>query len=471
VAHGRPTPEDRDDGFRAVVDAAPVAEQPEELLEFAAGIERSVVLAGCTEIEARRLATMVLVARLLREGVADSGPLRSSARMFARGSRTGGLSEAALRLAAGELALRDARIGAQPPREAIHTPLRLTMSVAPLHEVSLWLPAAGDRLEVAVELCGPASAGATGAARRAFAECSPTPASATRQLVAVPVGEPPEAIAALSGRAPRGSAALAVRVLQSAAPRIALALARQELSEKADASMAEAAEVSERALARFGYDVHDGPAQGIAGLLSDIRAFKAQVGAAFAGDPRADLLIGRLEDFEARSTAVADEIRRVAQAARSPAPEEPVEDALREELRVLREVAGGVKCKLEVRGPVDEATPSQRIALLRGVQEALRNVREHAGAQRVSVRVVAGADRTEAVVLDDGCGFDAERLLAASARYAALREARRRSGFRCRAGRHARTGRGQAGTAVRRLRVPFGEPSALLGEGSSTKPR
>ncbi len=176
------------------------------------------------------------------------------------------------------------------------------------------------------------------------------------------------------------------------------------------------AEASERALARFGYDVHDGPAQGIAGLLGDIRAFKGQIGAAFADDPRAELLLGRLEDFEARSVAVADEIRRVARAARSPAPDEPVEDVLRGELAALREVAGVVECELEVRGPVDAATPSQRIALLRCVQEALRNVREHAEARQVSVRVVASADRTEAEVRDDGRGFDVEQVLAEAPR-------------------------------------------------------
>jgi signal transduction histidine kinase len=399
---------DRDAGFQAVIEAAPVAGEPEPLLEFAAATERGIVLAGCTKTEARRLVTMVLVARLLCEAAAAPGKLRSSRGMIACGTRLSGLSEAALRLAAGELALRDARTGAQPPPEAIRTQLRLVASVAALREVSLWLPGADGRLEVAAEVDGPASSGVARTAQRTFHNLRATPPSATRQLVGVPVGQPPEAIGVLAGRVPRGLAGLAVRVLRSAAPQIALALARRDLIAEA-----EAAGASERALVRFGFDVHDGPAQGIAGLLADIRAFKGQIEAAFAGDSRVDLLTGRLEDLEARSGVVADQIRRVARAARGPAAEdEPVEEVLRGELQAMREVDGGLKCELEVHGPVDAATPSQRIALLRGVQEALRNVREHAGARRVSVRVEAGAERTEAEVRDDGCGFDPERVLA-----------------------------------------------------------
>jgi signal transduction histidine kinase len=405
---------DSESGFRDVIDAAPAAAvaEPESLLAHAEGIERSLVLAGCTEPEARRLAAIVLVARLLSDGAAATGPLRSGKRMIARAARLGELSEAALRLAAGEMALRDARIGARAPQEAIRAGLRLAASIAAMREVSLWLPGKEGRLEPAAEV-GPApSRGLARVARQAFAAARSTPASATRELVGVPLAAESGATGALAGRASRGLAGLAVRVLESAAPRIGLALGRQRLIEAAEASRAEAAGASERALVRFGFDVHDGPAQGIAALQADIRAFKGQIGAAFAGDPHVELLTGRLDDLEARSAAVAGQIRRVARSARAPAElEEPVEEVLRGELQALREERG-VECELEVSGPVDAATPSQRIALLRGVQEALRNVCEHSRARRVWVRVAAGADRTEAEVRDDGCGFDAERVLA-----------------------------------------------------------
>jgi signal transduction histidine kinase len=395
-----------------VIDAAPAVAEPVALLAHAEEIERSLVLAGCTELEARRLATIALVARLLRDDAAAPGPLRSARAMIARATRLGDLSDAGLRLAAGELAMRDARSAAQEPWESIRTQLRLAMSVAELRRSSLWLPGPGGRLEVAAKVGGTPSRGAALVARRAFSDSRSTPASAARELVGVPVVQGSSTVGVLAGRTTRGFAGIAVRMLESAAPRIALALARQRLIEAAETSRAEATRASERALARFGFDVHDGPAQGIAALLADIRAFQGQVGAAFAEDPRVELLIGRLEDFEARSTAVANQIRRVARLAGSPATlEEPVEEVLRAELRALREAAG-IEGELEMRGPVDAATPSQRIALLRGIQEALRNVREHSGARRVRVRVAAGADRTEAEVRDDGRGFDPERVLA-----------------------------------------------------------
>ena len=172
-----------------------------------------------------------------------------------------------------------------------------------------------------------------------------------------------------------------------------------------------AAGAAERALVRLGFDLHDGPAQGIAALQAEIRSLEGQVSEAFAGDPRAELLLGRLQDLEARSAVVAEQIRALARSAHSPADwvEEPVEEVLRGELRELR-ASTGIEADLELSGPVDAATPSQRIALLRGIQEALRNVREHSRARHVWLRVAAGDDRIEAEVRDDGRGFDAERV-------------------------------------------------------------
>ena len=391
--------------------------EPDALLAYAEGIESSLALAGCTEIEATRLATIAVVARLLRDAAAATGPLRSTRAMIAEATRLGNLSDAGLRLAAGELAMRDSRTGAQPPRDSIRTLLRLASSVAALRRASLWLPGPDGRLQAIAQAGGAPTEGTAKAARRAFTEQSSSAASPGRTVIGVPVGRPPRVLGAVAGRTTRGLAGIAVRTLESAAPRIALALGREQLVDAAETSRAEAAKASERALVRFGFDMHDGPAQDVAGLLADLRGFKSQVAVAYAADPQLSVLTGRLEDLEARALAVADQIRRVARSARSPAVlDEPVEEVLRGELLALREVSGPIRCELEVSGPVDAATPSQRIALLRAIQEALRNVREHSDARTVSVRVDAGEERTVAEVRDDGCGFEAERALAAAAR-------------------------------------------------------
>ncbi|MBW8060407.1 MAG: hypothetical protein FVQ78_08805 [Solirubrobacterales bacterium] len=406
---------DRGGGFASVIEAAPAgADGNGSLLTLAESSERTLLLAGCPEREARCLATIRLVARLLRDTAAGRSE-RSAGRAIARAARFCGLPKAAVRLMAGDLALRDAQTVVQAPREAIRTQLRIAASLASLREVSLWLAEPGSRLECVTHVHGAASEGTARAARRAFAESTATPASAGRELVGVPVRRASTVIGALAGRTPRGLAGVAVMTLENAAPLVELVLEREMLLESADAHSAEATGAAERALVRFGFDVHDGPAQEVAALQADIRRLEGQVRTAFAENPRAtELLIGRLLDLEARSGAVADQVRAVARSARSPAAlEEPVEEVLSGELRALRG-STGIEAELAVSGPVDVATPSQRIALLRGIQEALRNVREHSGARRVSLRVAAGEDRIEAEVSDDGCGFDAERVFAAA---------------------------------------------------------
>jgi signal transduction histidine kinase len=62
-------------------------------------------------------------------------------------------------------------------------------------------------------------------------------------------------------------------------------------------------------------------------------------------------------------------------------------------------------------------SPSQRIALLSVVGEALNNIREHGRtATEVDVAIRLGADGVGAQVRDDGCGFDVETALLEAAR-------------------------------------------------------
>jgi nitrate/nitrite-specific signal transduction histidine kinase/TRAP-type C4-dicarboxylate transport system permease small subunit len=68
------------------------------------------------------------------------------------------------------------------------------------------------------------------------------------------------------------------------------------------------------------------------------------------------------------------------------------------------------QCGLDVRVEVDEGWPSAlpqeyEMQLIRIVQEALSNVRKHAGARRVLVELLARDDRLEVAVHDDGRGF------------------------------------------------------------------
>ena len=59
---------------------------------------------------------------------------------------------------------------------------------------------------------------------------------------------------------------------------------------------------------------------------------------------------------------------------------------------------------------------SQRIAVLRVVQEALNNAREHGAAKHVRVTVPATGVRLTLQVVDNGCGFNVRETANAAAR-------------------------------------------------------
>ena len=70
---------------------------------------------------------------------------------------------------------------------------------------------------------------------------------------------------------------------------------------------------------------------------------------------------------------------------------------------------------MTLEGDLASISPSQRIALLSVIQEALNNVREHSSARHVEVDVALGPDGVVAQIMDDGCGFDLEKVLVSAA--------------------------------------------------------
>ncbi|HWE62160.1 MAG TPA: MEDS domain-containing protein, partial [Chloroflexota bacterium] len=69
----------------------------------------------------------------------------------------------------------------------------------------------------------------------------------------------------------------------------------------------------------------------------------------------------------------------------------------------------GVRSELHISpdgGPMPVLSPAAEIQLVRIVQEALANVRKHAHARRVQIRISADAEQVTLVVEDDGIGFN-----------------------------------------------------------------
>ena len=276
-----------------------------------------------------------------------------------------------------------------------------------MREVSIWMLDDALRVDCIAAVGGTPSAGVRKAAREA-ARGRPTPPGPRRTIVACRLQGGGGRLA-VAARVPAGTAGDALARLSEAGPVLVGAVERRMLlaaKERQGAVLAAA----ERRLTRFGLDLHDGPVQEVAALLSDLRLFQGQLAEALANDPLAEVLVGRMRDLEQRAVELEASTRELARSAGGLAVMEgPLEPVLRGEARALAR-ATGITAAVQIAGPVDEATTSQRITLLRGVQEALRNAREHSGARKVSIGVAAPPGRLEATVTDDGRGFDVHRV-------------------------------------------------------------
>ncbi len=169
-----------------------------------------------------------------------------------------------------------------------------------------------------------------------------------------------------------------------------------------------------RRLARLALDLHDGPLQDIAYLVADVRLFRDQLHDALSQERAAGLILGRLDDLEARLLSIDASLRELVVDS-DPIRQIPgtVEDALKREVDELQ-LETGIEVTLELTGELDQLTRSQGIALFRVVQEALANVRKHSSAAQVEVEIEAEGS-VKAEIVDDGQGFDVEAALVRAA--------------------------------------------------------
>jgi signal transduction histidine kinase len=236
-----------------------------------------------------------------------------------------------------------------------------------------------------------------------------------RAVLAVIVVNCTPAIAVLADHQPGGAVAVAAGI---AAAGIAFSLVfggwitgiirqsaeRAELIEQLEATRAElatahrdAGTLAERQ--RMSAEIHDTLAQGFASIVMLLQAVEAGL----ATDPDGAGQHLRLATQTARENLAA---ARALVAGLAPAELEggTLDDALR---RVAAQAhQGGVAADVEVTGSVRPLTTGAEVMLLRVCQEALANVRKHAGASRASVRLVYDVDQVRLVISDDGSGFD-----------------------------------------------------------------
>jgi signal transduction histidine kinase len=100
--------------------------------------------------------------------------------------------------------------------------------------------------------------------------------------------------------------------------------------------------------------------------------------------------------------------------------------ALREYLAEYR-THYGVDARLVIDEDPAQFSPDVDIQILRIIQEALTNVRKHAGASRAWVHFEGTGDRTRIIVEDDGGGFDLALVTGEGQRYFGLQIMRERA--------------------------------------------
>lgn len=304
--------------------------------------------------------------------------------------------------------LTDPAVLELPPTMAIDAELGMLSTFGPVTSVSVWTRGSNGALHCLAHTDTPPSRSASRLARRAL-----DGETVSGLLQAVPVlrwGEPDSALVA---RARPGARKRCMACLSEAASMIGPLLERQALLQESANRERAVVEAGERALIRLGLDLHDGPMQDLGAVGLELQALRKRLSRVLAADGhQRELLLGTIDDVEARLSTVEAGIRALSHTLGAPAAAaRPFREALQAELDAFHRDAG-IAPFVTMSGNFDELTSSQRIALLRVIHEALTNVRQHSHATEVCVSATVRNSHVRARVEDNGRGFDVCRALA-----------------------------------------------------------
>jgi signal transduction histidine kinase len=186
---------------------------------------------------------------------------------------------------------------------------------------------------------------------------------------------------------------------------IAQSVERASLIAQLEATRAELAQVSMQAGAlaerqRLAGEIHDTLAQGFSSILMLIQAAQAQL------EQESATARGQLELAAQTARENLAEARTLVTGLSSALLQSgTLEDALR---RITQRAGAetGIDASFEVEGTGRQLAAATEVVLLRTGQEALANVRKHAAARSVAVRLRYAASMIRLEVADDGAGFD-----------------------------------------------------------------
>jgi signal transduction histidine kinase len=225
--------------------------------------------------------------------------------------------------------------------------------------------------------------------------------------------------------------------LLDAAGMLSAVLERNALLAANAASERALIESSERKLARLGFDLHDGPIQDVVVVAQDLRVLRDRL-EPLLGEREQQLARDSFEQVESQLMSLENALRRISNEVRAASVllNQPFPRALRDVAQAFA-ARTDIEPDLELEGELGTLSPSQQIALLNIVHEALANVREHSDADEVRIAVSANSEGVEAQISDNGGGFDLEHTLIRAARegrlgLVAMHERARLLGGQCR---------------------------------------
>lgn len=303
-----------------------------------------------------------------------------------------------------------------PPLVAIEVQLSLLLGLDVLSDVTLWTRTSAG-LECILTLGGDGRP----PSRRVRAEAKATLRGRSRlsllggsQLRAAPISRFGEAYAAVVGHTGSVEQNVADAFLGDVASALSPVIERERLLEHSASRERTLIASAERRLMRLGFDLHDGPIQDVLALAADVQLLQQQVYPFILEDYR-EQAHGRFDDLTARLVELDRQLREIAHSLETKSViSRPLGEILHREVDGFAERTG-IRAELDVRGDPDSLSSAQRITVFRAIQEALANVREHASATHVSVRVRARRSAIELQIVDDGMGFEVERALAKAA--------------------------------------------------------
>jgi signal transduction histidine kinase len=180
-------------------------------------------------------------------------------------------------------------------------------------------------------------------------------------------------------------------------------------------------EAQEAERARLAQEVHDGPAQALSNAIFQVEF----IDRVFDAEPRmARTELRFLRELLRRELG---DVRSFLSQLRPPVLDELGLDGAIMDTVSMQAALSGLHIASELDGPVDGLDEPAQTVVLRIVQEALQNVRKHAGATNVVVATVLEDGQWVLEVRDDGRGFDTGAVAARGRRNFGLQFMRERA--------------------------------------------